>query len=280
LDESNQSGKQEENMSSDENKAIARRYFEEAWNQGRVEVLDEIYAPDGSVPETESLESVKGNIAFWQKHGPGYQFTILHLLAEEDIVMVRWQVDVTYFVPAEPPPDEPFLPLGKPASWQGVETMRIVGGKIVATYYANPWSDMLIKMGMIPLEQVKQQKAAVVKFIDGLNRQDAALLAEVSTPEIAKEWTEAMSWMYTTMKDHHMELTEIIADGNGVAVKMATSGYHTGELFGLPATGKWWTNRVFVLIHFMDGKICEVDSLPDVENHLKQLGGVIRPAVE
>jgi len=38
-------------MSTEENKAIARRFFEEAWNQGRVEQLDQYYAPDGSVSD-------------------------------------------------------------------------------------------------------------------------------------------------------------------------------------------------------------------------------------
>jgi predicted ester cyclase len=267
-------------MSTDQNKAIARRFFEEAWNQGRAEVLDEIYAPDGSVPDMDSIESEKNIVTFFHKHAPGVKFTILHLLAEGDIVMVHWQVDVTYSVRAEPPPDEPFLPLGKPASWQGVDTMRIVSGKIVAVQYANPWYGMLVNMGVIPLEKVKQQKTAVLKFIDALNHQDTALLAEVCSPQTAKEWTEALPGMYSTMKDHHIELTEIVADGGGVAVKLATAGYHSGELHGLPASGKRWNNRVYVFFHFMDGKICEVDALSDVENIIKQIGGVIRPTVE
>ena len=65
-----------------------------------------------------------------------------------------------------------------------------------------------------------------------------------------------------------------------MAVKLATSGYHSGEIFGLRATGKWWTNRVYAFFRFMDGKICEVDALPDAENHIQQIGGVIRPAAE
>ena len=32
---------------SDENKALIRRWFEEVWNQGREEVIDELFAADG-----------------------------------------------------------------------------------------------------------------------------------------------------------------------------------------------------------------------------------------
>jgi steroid delta-isomerase-like uncharacterized protein len=36
-------------MEQDEMKAVARRFFEEVWNQGKLEVIDEIYAKDCSL---------------------------------------------------------------------------------------------------------------------------------------------------------------------------------------------------------------------------------------
>jgi predicted ester cyclase len=127
---------------------------------------------------------------------------------------------------------------------------------------------------------LEQNKATVQKFVDAVNRQDIGLLSEIATPAIAKEWTEAMVSIYTTMQGHTIELTNMVAEADQVAVKMATSGYHTGELFGLPATGKWWTNRVFTFFRFEDGKIAEVDALPDAENHIKQLGATITPLAQ
>jgi len=265
-------------MTTKENKAIARRFLEEAWNQGQVEQLDEYYAPDGSAPDMTPLQDLKSLILWWHKAAPGLKFTILNILAEGETVMVHWQVDVTYTVPTEPLPDEPFIPLGKPVSWKGVDIYRIVDGKIVSEQNANPWYGMLVEVGAIPLKKIELNKAAARKFVDAVNRQDTALLAEVCTPELAKEWTEALPGMYASMKDHHIELVDMVADGESVAVKMATSGYHTGELFGLPPTGNWWTNRVFTFFRLADGKIVEVDPLPDSENHIKQIGGTIQPA--
>jgi predicted ester cyclase len=124
---------------------------------------------------------------------------------------------------------------------------------------------------------IEENKAAVQKFIDGLNQQNGALLAEAATPEVATEWTAGLPDMYARMKDHRIDITMMVAEGDMVAVKLATRGYHTGELHGLAATGKPWTNRVYVFFRFVDGKIAEVDTLADAENIIKQMGGVITP---
>jgi predicted ester cyclase len=125
---------------------------------------------------------------------------------------------------------------------------------------------------------VEHNKATVQKFVDALNQQNNELLAESATPDIAKEWTATLSWLYATMKDHHIDITAMVAEGDMVAVKMATRGYHSGELFGIPATGKAWTNRVYTFFRLVDGRIAEVDAIPDVENHIKQIGGIITTA--
>jgi predicted ester cyclase len=70
----------------------------------------------------------------------------------------------------------------------------------------------------------------------------------------------------------------MVADGEGVSVKMTTSGYHTGEIFGLPPTGKGWTNHGNAIFTFSDGKISNTDFVFDDVNLIKQIGGTIQPA--
>ena len=232
----------------------------------------------GPHPDMDTPEQWKERVLWFHKTCPGFKGTILDLMAEGDKVMANTQWDLTYTVPPESPPAN-FPPLGKPVSWRNMNVFRIVDGKLVSQQNSSGWTDMLVEIGVIPLEKIEHNKTAVRKFVDALNRQDTALLAEVCTPEVAKEWTEALPGIYASMKDHHIELVDMVADGESVAVKMATQGYHTGELHGLPPTGKWWTNRVFTFFRFADGKIAEVDALPDAENLIKQLGGTIQPAV-
>ncbi len=265
-------------MSIEENKAIARRSFEEAWNQGRVDLLDEYYAPDGSTPDMPSLQDFKDLIHWWHKAAPGFKFTILNVLAEEETAMVHWQVDVTYSHPMNPPPDEPFIPLNKPVSWKGVDIFRIVDRKIVAAQFANPWHTMLIEAGAIPLKQIEQNKAAARKFVDALNRQDTALLSEVASPEVAQWWTKELPSAYATFKDHHIDITDMVVDGEKAWVRVATSAYHTGEWAGIPPTGKQWTNQGIMYMRFADGKIAQVDLLFDDLNLAHQLGATLVPA--
>jgi steroid delta-isomerase-like uncharacterized protein len=264
-------------MSTEENKAIVLRHLKDVLEQGHVELIESCYAPDGSVPGMETPEQWRDLILGFHKSCPGFKITILDMMAGGDKVMVNTQVDLTYTVPPELPQELFFPPLGKPVSWRNMNVYRIVGGKIVSDQGVSGWMDMLLENGVIPLEKIEQNRAAVRKFVDALNRQDTALLAEVCTPEVAKEWTEELPRIYASMKDHHIELIDMAADEESVGVKMATSGYHTGELFGIPATGKWWTNHGITFIYFTDGKIARVDAVFDAENHIKQLGGTIQP---
>ena len=264
-------------MSTEANKAIVWRHEKEVLEEGRVDLIESYYAPDGSTPGMDTPEQWRDRVLWHHKTCPGFKITILDLMAEGDKVMVHLKADLTYSVPVDPPPAN-FPPLGLPVSWRNMNVYQIVDGKMVGQQSVTGWKDMLVRTGVIPLQQIEQNKVAVRKFVDGINQQDSTLLSEACTPEVAKRWTENLPGMYERMKEHHIEIVEMVADGEGVAIKMATSGYHTGVILGLPATGKWWTNRVFTFFHCEDGKITQVSALPDVENHIKQLGGSIQPA--
>ena len=264
-------------MSTEENEVVVLRHFKDVLEQGHVELIDSYYAPDGSIPNTDTPEKWRESVLWHRKFCPGFKVTILDLMTEGDKVIGHVQIDLTYSVPADPPPSLFYIPLGKPVSWRNVGIFRIVNGKMVSVEYVSGMTDMKVAIGVIPLKQIESNRGAVRKFVDGLNQQNTALLNEVCTPEVAKSWMESLPGMYASMKGHHIELVDMVADGEGVAVKMATSGYHTGVMHGLPPSGKWWTNRVFTFFRFTDGKISEVDPLPDAENIIKQIGGSIQP---
>ena len=269
----------EEKLSTDENKAVVTRHLKEVLEQGRVELIASSYAPDESASDMDIPEQWKERVLWHHNHCPGFKVTILDMLAEGDKVAVYWQYDLTYSIPDEAMSDPPY-PVGKPVTWRNNAIYRIVNGHIVSWKAVLGYVGMLVENGINPSSLAAKNKAAVVKFIDAFNRQDTALLAEVCDQPTAQQWIDALPNIYAVSKDHHMEVTEIITDDDGVAVKLASSGYHTGELFGLPATGKWWTNRIFAFFRFKDGKICDIDAFSDVENHIQQIGGVIRPIAE
>jgi predicted ester cyclase len=107
-------------MSTEENKALVRRFFEERWNHGNLAVYDEMLAPSlniqGAKEWARSMYATFGNI----------QLTILDLLAEGDQVAVHYRFAATHQGHYLGVP-----PTGKPVTNQGIALLRIADGKIV-----------------------------------------------------------------------------------------------------------------------------------------------------
>ena len=81
-------------MSLEENKAVVRRYFEEVRSQGRLEVVDEIFAADAirhtiNGPQSAVPERQKLVVSQWRAAFPDYRDTILTLVAEGDQVVAH-----------------------------------------------------------------------------------------------------------------------------------------------------------------------------------------------
>ena len=84
-------------MSESPNKALARRWFEEVWNQGSESAIDELFHPQGKAhgfPEPDSI--LIGPEGFKAVHRQFHNaFTNIHvhiddLIAEGDRVAIRW----------------------------------------------------------------------------------------------------------------------------------------------------------------------------------------------
>ena len=116
-------------------------------------------------------------------------------------------------------------------------------------------------------------KAIVQRWVTAVNEQNLAEMDAVLAPDLAQEWkNEGLPWIYSTFGDHHVEITEMLAEGDRVAVWCDTGGLHTGEFEGLPPTGRRWTNKGVFLLRFHEGKIAEARDLFDNLNLIKQLG--------
>ena len=76
-------------MSIKDNKTIIRRFFDEVWNQGNMEVIDELVArevsgQDAAVGETRTIEAVKEVSVLFRTAFPDACYTIHDLIAEGD----------------------------------------------------------------------------------------------------------------------------------------------------------------------------------------------------
>ena len=88
-------------MSTEDNKAIARRLYEEVWEKGNVARVDELIAPNlvdhfhypAKVPVPAqyqlSLEQIKQNVSQFHITFPDFHYTVELQVAEGDLVVTR-----------------------------------------------------------------------------------------------------------------------------------------------------------------------------------------------
>ncbi len=90
-------------MSNEENKSVVRRYWEDVFGKGELDVANEILAsdckvnsPDGSTIIMNGRESMKKFIELMHRALTNMQVTIHEQIAEEDKVVTCWTVTGVY----------------------------------------------------------------------------------------------------------------------------------------------------------------------------------------
>ena len=139
-------------MSTEQNKAVVRRFFEEAFGQGNLAVLDEIVAPNhvnggpGALPGMPSgPEGTKMLVTGYRNAFPDIHFTIDEQIAEGNMVVTRWSAHGTHNGELAGLP-----PTGKPATVVGMGVDRIENGKIVESWGLFDQFGMMQQLGVIP----------------------------------------------------------------------------------------------------------------------------------
>jgi steroid delta-isomerase-like uncharacterized protein len=88
----------------------------------------------------------------------------------------------------------------------------------------------------------------------------------------AEAWKQFMVPWRTAYPDVHFELHFQMADGDKVLNSWTAHGTHTGELMGIPATGKKTSFSGISIARIKDGKVIEEWSVMDMFSLMQQLG--------
>ena len=118
-------------MSVEENRRTARRYFEELWNQGKLNIISEIIAPnhthhDPAAPHVSDRNGMKELIVHYRTAFPDVRFTVEDQIAEGDKVVTRWSVRGRHQGGLMG-----VAPTNKQMTVTGVDIHQIVNGQIV-----------------------------------------------------------------------------------------------------------------------------------------------------
>lgn len=93
-----------------------------------------------------------------------------------------------------------------------------------------------------------------------------------------REGTRAFLGMFlSAFPDTQMTVEEVLADGDKVATRWTAAGTHSGELMGIPATGKQVTVTGIDINRIANGKIVEHWGKFDQLGMMQQLGVVPAP---
>jgi len=142
-------------MSVEQNKALLSKWIEEGWNQGNLDVVDEVYAPNftqhdpsSPVPVT-SAEALKHYVAGFRNAMPDMHFETEDLIAEGDKVVTR----LTSFGRHEG--DLPGAPAtGNEMKMTSITIHRIAGGKLVEKWSEKDMISLLQQIGKMPAREL------------------------------------------------------------------------------------------------------------------------------
>jgi len=137
-------------MSTEQNKALVRQLIEEVFNQGKVSLVDELFAddfneheelPPGMPPgrEANKLITTMLHSAF-----PDFKATIINLIAEGDKVAIHMT-----WVGTQKGEFMGIPPTGKHVSFDVFDILRIVGGKIVEHWGLMDQMGLMQKLGVM-----------------------------------------------------------------------------------------------------------------------------------
>ena len=131
----------------EQNKAIARRAFEEILSKGRFELASELYAKDfvnHGIHRNASLEEDQAALKGWHEAFSDISIVPEKLIAEGDLVAIYWIARGTNTGTGNGLPAT-----GKKAELAGITIWRIVDGKIKEEWSAFDQLSMMQQLGLL-----------------------------------------------------------------------------------------------------------------------------------
>jgi len=136
-------------MSTEENKAIVRRFFEEGPSKGDISAADDLLSPDFAMhvplPASPGVEGINEVITACRAAFEHLNVTVEDMIAEGNTVAARFTARGVH--------KGNFMDLpatGKPITMTGIEIFRIKDGKIVELWGEANLLGLMQQLGIVP----------------------------------------------------------------------------------------------------------------------------------
>jgi len=128
---------------------------------------------------------------------------------------------------------------------------------------------------------LEENKAIVRRWIEAYNKRNLDFDEFIApdyvdhTNQVDRDGLKQLFAMgLNAYPDWHETIEDIIAEGDKVWVRLAYTGTHTGEFFGLAPTGKKITSKAVDIYRIVNGKLAEYWNVTDNVNIFKQIGAI------
>ncbi len=144
-------------MSAEENKDIVRRFWG-VWEEGNIDLVDELLAPDyvNRTPATPNQptgpEGVKGVVSMFRSGIPDLRVVIEDMIADGDKVAVRYTLEGTHEGELFGVP-----PTGQRLTIKSIAIERVSDGKIREHWRVTDSLDMMQQLGVIPSPEQSEE---------------------------------------------------------------------------------------------------------------------------
>lgn len=294
-------------LSINEMKAATVYLFDEA-NRQNLGVFEELFSEDFVSYGGAGFQDLYGAAAFRNLYEqflaamPDLTFRVDNIIAEGNMLGVRGTLSGTHkdnFMGFAPP-------TGKFVSWTGTAILRFNNQGLIDERLQE-WDGLQVmqQMGVIPTppggngslpEPVPphvvggrytsplENKALVRRFLDEVwNKGNLAVADEIFHPKATSpsapqlptgaEGVKILTTMFrNAMPDYHLEIIDLLADGQQVLVRFTQTGTQQGELMGIPASGKKATWGEIGILRFAGGQVVESWYNVDMLGMMQQLG--------
>ncbi len=138
-------------MTTDQNKALVRRFFEEVFNKQDQHAATEIIAPAFVAHHPAFPDGIRGPQGIMQMTGmfhtafPDLHYSPLDLVAEGDKVAVRWSAQGTHQGPFQG-----FPATGKHVTITGIDIFRLGENRLEEAWVNSDFLGLMQQLGMIP----------------------------------------------------------------------------------------------------------------------------------
>jgi len=271
-------------MSVEHNKANEKRLYDEVYNKGNLSLIPELVSPDFVSGNNKGHEGYRQMVIAWRAAMPDIRFTIDEMVGEGDKLVYRLSgtgtgvsslggVDIT----------------GKKMSWTQAIFTEYKDGKVAKGVNFMDTLSLFRQAGVVPpaFAQAQEANKALVRryFDEVLNKGNAALLDELmaeyyvmvrANGEIDNQGREGNKKMFAqtraSVPDLHVNIDEMLADGDKVVVSGNWEGTHTGLIGGIPPTGKRFKYGYTATYRVVEGKIVSGKIVADQMSMYQQLG--------